>query len=402
VQARLGRDIRELRHFLTKETMMVLGVTCASFLAAGLLAPVLPLYLNDLGIEAEMLGLMFSLSAVASAAGEFTSGLLVDRIGVKAAILAATLLYAASISGFLFAENVPTILLFFILYGLLQGPVFVIGRWHMAINSQPNARVFGIALLMMVLSGSYSIGSFGSGWIAASWGNRASILSAIVPPIVIGLILVASMHKLRFGIPLPSKDSRHAISGITPAARGSITKRILCIGGLAALQFASFGILRTFLPLFTTETMGMGVANVGILFGIHGLMQIFAAIPLATLADRQGKVRYILLGTTGIFLATLGIAIANSFIWLLVLMACYSMAFTVFSNTATAYLAERVPNTRQGISMGAYGVMEGVGLIAGPAAAGWFWESFGPRSIFLLGSGLSAIGFMVFFTLMRE
>ena len=131
-------------------------------------------------------------------------------------------------------------------------------------------------------------------------------------------------------------------------------------------------------------------------------MDVTAAIPLAGLADRRGKKRYMMLGLLGSIVAYLGMAFASQYWMLVVAVFGFSLSISLFGPAALALFSESVPRERQATGMGLYGVSEDAGLIAGSALGGFVWGAWGHQTTFLIGSLMAAIGSFLCYRAVQE
>ncbi len=251
----------------------------------------------------------------------------------------------------------------------------------MAFNS---ARVVGPALAGVIIAGvAAATGSTLAGIavnLAINTTTYAAVLAALLrmdpdqirrmerperhPPV---------LHSLREGF-------QYAVR--TPLVLWSL----VLLGGIAAFGF-NFQIL---LPLFTTQTLGLGADGYGAMFAAMGVGSLAGSLTLAVMQRRRAIP--LMLGG-GIVFALLLVAIAASRnVWVvggLVLAAGYFSMLMV--NTINATVQANVTDALRGRVMSFYvtvfaGSAPLGGLLAGVVAEGW-----GTPAAFVVGAALSVV-----------
>jgi MFS family permease len=383
----MAKESKGIRRLLTRELLAVLFVTSLTHLCGEILAPILPLYLRDGGIDPRTIGLMFSVMTVGIAISEVFWGWVVDRVDLKLAIFMGTVIYGIVITGLHFANSVPLLFLAFFIYGFSRSPIFIVGRWYMGVYAPPDMKAVSMAIQATAISAMQMIGGFSSGFIAKAWGFDVPLWLASGLAISAGLFLLAAGRWLNFqNHKQPSREGQPAVKSSPVVVGRDIKAYTLFLGVLGTLFFIAFGVVMTYLPLFAAEVVGNDTAKVGALFGMRGIVAVVTLIPLARIADRGGKSRFLGVGLALGALAMAGIALSSSFAMLVVSVLLLSFGSSLYFPTVTAMLAERIPVFWTGTAMGIYGLMEDIGWIIGPAAGGLLWASVGMRSPFALGA----------------
>ena len=77
-------------------------------------------------------------------------------------------------------------------------------------------------------------------------------------------------------------------------------------------------------------------------------------------------------------------------------------AWVAIGAAVTAYIADIVAAEKRGWAMGVYQQTVSIGWVIGPAFGGFLSEVIGFRTIFLVGSILTTIGFVLVLLLVKE
>jgi len=249
-----------------------------------------------------------------------------------------------------------------------------------------------MASLSTIFSLVQSAAGFVSGFVTDAYGYRGVIWVAAALPFLAGVMLVMASRWLDFRKRSFPEAASLSGASITSGNSSSSLSIAVWLGMLATMYFISFGVFFTYLPLFTTDVIGGTGRQVGVLFGLRGLVNAVAMIPLSRLADRLGRTKFIPLGLMVIALAMAGIAFASTYPVMLICVVFYSLGVALYQPAALGVLTERIPAGRQGTAIGIYGLFEDVGWMIGPAAGGMLWDRAGVRAPFVMAAGAVAVG----------
>jgi MFS family permease len=393
-----------MRKIVSGQMSTVLTVMALGILAMSILQPMLPLYLTDIGVTPEILGLMFSVAMVGMVIGESSGGWVADKVGLRIPMSAGTFVSGLIVSLFVLTRSVSIIFVIFFFWGLFRSALFGPGRGYVGANAPPLKKATFMAIIAVMMSASRSIGALPSGFVADNWGYHAVFFISCGTSLLAGIILIAGFRKTRSLNPevatVTTPLSDELPSPVQPLKYRPLT--LQCV--VTILQFLGLGALMTFLPLLATQVVGMAATGVGILFTISGLVVMVLGIPMGMLADRMGKRTFMILGLMMSGGAMAGMAFVESFPWLIILVVAHSLGLTMFSPAALGLISESVPLERQSTAMGIYGgICENTGIIAGASLGGFVWTAWGPPATFLMGTAATSVGALIcFFGLVRD
>lgn len=387
-----------MRKIVSSQMSTVMTIMALGVLAMSIIQPMLPLYLTDIGVTPEILGLMFAMAMVGMVIGESFGGWVADRAGLKIPMSAGTFVSGLIVSLFVLTRNVPIIFVIFFFWGLSRSALFGPGRGYVGANAPPLKKATFMAIITVMMSASRSIGAFPSGFVVDNWGYHAVFFISCGISLLAGTILIAGFKNTRPINPEVATITT-LLSDEPPSPVQTLKYRPLtlqCV--VTALQFLGLGALMTFLPLLATQVVGVTATQVGILFTIRGLGVMVLGIPIGMLADRTGKKTFMILGLLVSGATMAGMAFTESFPWLIVLVAANSLGLTMFSPAALGLISESVPLERQSTAMGIYGgICENTGIIAGASLGGFVWSAWGPPATFLMGTVATSVGALICF-----
>lgn len=393
-----------MKKIISSEMITVMAIMALGVLAMSILQPMLPLYLTDIGVTPEILGLVFSVAMLGMVIGESSAGWVADKVGLKIPMSVGTFLSGLVVLFFVLTQNISAIFLVFFFWGLVRSALLGPGRGYVAARAPPLKKATFMAIIAVMMAASRSLGALPSGFIVDTWGYSVVFFVSSGVSLLGGIVVVAGLRKTKPVNPEPTTGTISLSDELPPPAQRLNYRPLTFQCVVTALQFLGLGILMTFLPLLATQVVGVTATEVGILFTIRGLGTMVLGIPMGMLADRKGKKTFMILGLLVSGASMAGMAFTESFPWLIVFIITGSLGVMMFSPAALGLLSASVPLQRQSTVMGIYGgVCENIGIIAGASLGGFVWSAWGPRATFLMGTVAASLGAVIsFFGLVRD
>jgi MFS family permease len=179
-----------------------------------------------------------------------------------------------------------------------------------------------------------------------------------------------------------------------PVERKVDTPRLAGLGTpllryLAVLVVFTLGNATDAFLLLRANDLGIPLAAVPLLWGVHHVSKMAWSVPGGMLADRFGARRAILAGWAIYALTYAGFAIASSATHIWALFIVYGLFYGLTEAPEKALVAQLTPPDRRGSGYGAY--HSAIGLAALPASVlfGALWSMFGPAVAFLTGAAFA-------------
>lgn len=385
-----------IKRLFTRELVAIITISATGFFSQNLLSPVLPLYLRGIGITDQNIGLVFSVMMIGIAISEVLWGWAVDRIDLRIVLFLGTVAYGIVTTFLMIPKTLSLFLIIIFIYGFSRSPVYIVGRWYMGVYAPNDIKAQAFAILMVMISISTSLAGFTSGYITEAWGFRNTIWLAAAVPVIAGLLLIVSGRWLNFQKPKPTQELSGSEASEPVSVDGNTKFTTFFLGSFGVIMFISLGILMTYLPLFASDVVHLDPSEIGILFGLRGIIQILIIMPLGRLADKVGKSLFIPLGMSVVALSMIVVAISRDYAMLLISVFLFSSGAGMYFPSVSAILAERVPVTWVGTAMGIYGLLEDVGWMIGPAVAGLLLNYWGLQSPFVFGGIVALLGIPLF------
>ena len=170
---------------------------------------------------------------------------------------------------------------------------------------------------------------------------------------------------------------------------------VALIGSMALvvlLRGAGVGTSRTFFNVYMDDGLGVSTAQIGMIFAVIQLLSAPVALLTPTLTARWGTFRVALVGSVGIALSMLPIALVPH--WAAATagrVGIYSLS-SIADVSLSAYQMALVPPRWRTYMAGATSTAMGLSWTALSVGGGYLIAGLGYRELFLLAGGLTALG----------
>lgn len=349
---------------ITTSTVLVLS-------GQGVIAPVLPLFAEELGVSAAVIGLTLSFFALARFILNVPLGIAADRFGRRPLLVAGPLVTAVGMVGSGFAGDIVQLLAWRLLAGAGSAMYMTATQIYLADISTPatRARFIGTNYGAMLLG--IAVGPAIGGITAELWGLRA-------PFFFVGATAFLTAGYGFWKLP----ETRHIAAQEVAARTGEFPSRwlwlrfatsrnFLAVSSLTLVMFMTGTAARqTIMPLMADARFDFSPGDIGALFTAMAIVNVAIVYPASSLADRYGRRAVIV--PSGLLVAGSLVVVAwspNVGIFLV-----GSTLLTVSSALAgpapAAYAADIAPPSLRGFSLGLYRSSGDLGFMVGPPLLG--------------------------------
>ncbi|QLK85477.1 multidrug efflux MFS transporter NorA [Staphylococcus sp. 17KM0847] len=337
------------------------------FLGIGLVIPVLPVYLKDLGLTGADLGILVAAFALAQMIISPFGGALADKLGKKLIICIGLILF--SISEFLFAAShvFSWLLVSRVLGGFSAGMVMpgVTGLIADLSPMQDKARNFGY--MSAIISAGFILGP-GAGGFLAEISHRMPFFFAG------GLGVMAFVGTVLLVQP-PKQETLQGFQHFETAELEKIQVKKFITPAILTLILA-FGLsaFETLFPLYTADKMDFQPADISIAItggGIFGaIFQVFLFDKMMRYLSELTFITYALIYSAII----LGLLIFAQTYWH-VMLICFIVfiGFDLIRPALTNYFSN-IAGNRQGFAGGLNSTFTSMGNFIGPLIAGGLYD----------------------------
>lgn len=342
--------------------------------------PVLPLYVESLGIDVVGWSALASAFALGMFLLEWVWGSLSDSVDRQRLMLLSVLCMSVLFALYSIHGNVA----FFIVLQLLSGAIGVIvgptTRTYVSDESAKKSIGLYASLWWTFHTVGRAIGPLIGTYVAQTWSFDYSFYASSVLSIGLALVILVSF---------PSDKERqrmarrmNIVSGLK-SIMGMRSARFLFLSAIFA--FMGLSVIRSFLPLYASERINMSTLEIGVLLASVSGVQLVTMPSLGWLSDKYGRKRMAVMGfilSSCLFL--LYFLVNTSFQLFLV-----SIAVGVgLSGTSLllSMIPDVTPSSMCGTAVGIYGSFEDLGTILGPLVYGFIWSAYGSIFIFAASS----------------
>jgi MFS family permease len=387
----------------------------STFLAGmwSMIIPTVPLLTARFGISAGIAAQIVTALAVGRFVGMPLSGVVLDRFGTRAALIAGPALGA---SAALAAAVFPWFEGMLVLVALIGvgDSLWTFGR-----------EIAGIDLARQdqrgrVLSGFHGVNNFGlalgpliGGALAEAVGFRSVFIGyALSAGVAVALGFSGGDGPSHTGAPKTKAVYASAWAAVTQWTRGlrdlfgQIEPHLRAT--YAVIVFATFTsfvhrvTLQSMLPLYASSRLHLAPSEVGMLFSIMGIFVFAMIFPAGFIIDKIGR-KWATVPSTGIpALVFLFIPFSGSFLQLAVLMCFMGVANGLSLGSLATSTYDVVPAAARGKLQAARRTVAEIGAVSAPLLGGFLADAFNPGVPFLIYAPLLVLSAFLLAVFGRE
>lgn len=369
----------------------------------GIIAPVLPLYARDFGLNAASIGLVVGVFGLARVFLNLPAGLLIQKFGRRNIMSFGLFLSAIGTALMGTSGDLSQLVLWRIVAGA-GSAIYVTGSMSFIADISTTANR---GRLMSLQQGSLllgtDIGPIIGGVVADSLGFRWPFFLAGIFGMLAGIWIffrIPEIQKPYPGIPTDKTAASAATSRrVKKNSRdlGTIKTLLanptfLLVGVFTLLVFFTrSGSRQTLLPLAVVEQFDISATQLGFLFAVMTTINLIMVLPAGSLTDRFGRKAVVL---PGAMLSLIGLSMfgLGGSMWMFYLAAVIlGLGTGVIGPAPAAYAGDLAPPGKTGVTMGLYRSFGDIGLIGGPILLGLIADAFQGRFEAVSGPGVAMI-----------
>jgi len=379
---------------MLKKVFLILSISIfASSLGDGIVSPLLPLYIRDMGVTGIWLGIVMAATFVSNSIAVPIVGSLSDKRGRKP-FLAAGFLAAALISvTYVWARDAATLTLVRFIHGAIGALIAPIALAYLGDLSPDGEEGKWMGYSNASFFSGFGLGPFAGGLLTEHFGMTASFLT------MSSLNAFAFLVALLF---LPEASRRKATEmGQISLKEMSASNMVKGLFSLRLAQALGFGSIFTFLPIFAAA-IGLKTSTIGILLSVNILAVTLFTPPLGILADRVSRRMLTVLGGVLLSIFLMAIPLAGTYWPLLIILMAQGLSSSICGTASSALTVEEGRRFGMGSTMSMLFLAQGIGMASGPIVSGVLAQVLGFNSSFIFGGIMSLLGTMAFFWFTRQ
>lgn len=348
--------------------------------------PVMALYVESLGIGIMEWGLLAASAAMGMFLLEWVWGALYDRIDRRLLMILSVLGMSILFPLYTIQRFVPYFVVFMFISGAIGIALGPITRAYVS-EATPRESIglySGLWWAFSILG--RTIGPLLGAFVAQVWSFQLAFYLSTLLSLVTAVLIIMTF---------PKGQASQRIGSLTIMSDLKSVLRVRSMGFLfmsTLFAFMGVALMRSFLPLYASEQVGMSTLGVGVLFGATSAVQLIALPSLGWLSDEFGRRRMVFLGFGLTSVAFLLFFFAGNPTQLLIVSLIVSVGLSASSLLLLALIPDVASDKAYGTVVGVYGSIEDVGLILGPIVFGLIWSLYTPVLIFAAGSITQLLG----------
>ncbi len=364
---------------LPRTVWLLAFISLVNDAASDMIYPLVPLYLTGVLMAGpRALGLIEGIAEAASSLLKLGAGVLADRTrNVKHWVVAGygigglarpLIAFATSWFGVLvcrFADRVGK--------GLRTAPRDAL----LTLSTRPDQRDIAFGFHRAMDNAGAVVGPLlAAGLLALGVSLRGVLLCAFVPAAIVVWLTLA--------VPDPDRTALSKAAPFTWNLREfpHAFRRYLVVLALFMLGNSSNMFL-----LLRAKELGLGEAEVPMLWALVSFVAAVFSTPLSALSDRLGRRRLIVGGWTVYAALYLVFGLLPAKPWLLwPMFGAYGVFLAATEGVEKALVADLVPGANAGTAFGWYNLIAGASLLPASALFGWLWAIASPLVAFAFGS----------------
>lgn len=383
---------------LTPTFLVVTASALAYFVAIGIVAPVLPVYVkDDLGGRGAAVGVVVGAFAIAAAVLRPVTGRIGDRRGRRVLVVGGALTFGVSVVAYGLIHAVPWLVAMRILSGVGEAAMFV-GAATTAQDLAPAHRrgeaasYFSVAIYGGLGAGPVIGEAVRTSWgvtevwfVAGAFGLLAAVLGLFMPATV-DLAPGAGESGVIGAEPVEptGRVATWMRRAFHPAAIGPGVVLLLATAGLAAFT--------AFMPLYAQD---LGLSGSGEVFLLYSVLVLLVRIGGARLPDRLGGTRA---ASAALTLQAIGFVLMGlwaSTVGLFASTAVYALGVSLMYPSLLPLVIDAAPDAERSQAVGTFTLFFDIAQGVGGLLFGVVVTVGGNRSAFVVAGALCALGLVV-------
>ncbi len=360
--------------------------------------PVLKPFATSLGTPDDLLGIVASASTIPGILVSLPAASLSDVFGRRKVLLFAAFVFASAPFLYLGVNSWWTLALVRFFHGFATAIFMPVAEATIA-TLFPANRGERISLFNSFSAVGRAAAPFLGGYILFATSKSfftlyVSVGIAGITAFVIALFFLAEKRTSATELASEVKSPRKIFSGWLTIIKNT---SVLGVSFVQATQYYVFGSVEFFLVGYLTDVVKLDLFSVGIITGSEIVALVVARPLIGRISDKMGRNKPILAGIVASTVLVAAIPFTTQFPLLLLLSVGYGVSFATVLSSTSPMVADLVPATLVGASMGFLSTMMDVGQTIGPIVSGViFATSLHYAGLFLSLSFLLIVSIVIF------
>ena len=387
----LGSDLDASRTIPISASMLLVGSS------VGIIIPVMPYVVSNLGLTAGQYGIVVSSFAFAKLFANVPAAVLVERHGRKPYLVYSLVIISLGVGGIGLASQFEHLIVCRTLTGLGVSLLSTAATLAIADCSTPLNRARTMAPMMSAFAAGMALGPAVGGLLADRIGVSETFYLVggmyLVLPFINEMFLTETKMVPENERVFPWQESKSgrkrrrrlfkkkeddsmmnsiqgAVSQWQPLLSDLKVRNVVMMNGF--YWFALSGSQMTLLPLILTDPSGlaMSATNVGEIYMGMSLVQVFGNPTMAKFVDKVGKVPGIVTGCTLLSASMFALPFCTELPEVAATLGFWALGSTMLSTAPTAYISDNVRDDQRAQALALLRTVGDVGFVVGASSTG--------------------------------
>lgn len=386
------------------DTKRIFPMTVAMILvgsSVGVVAPIMPFVVQNLGLTAGEYGLVVSAFALSKMTGNIPSAVLVERHGRKPYLVYSLIGIAFGVGGIGFASSFEELYLCRLATGLGVASLSAAVSMTVTDISTPLNRASSFAPVMSGFAAGTALGPAIGGILCDQIGINPTFYivgaSYVVLAAVNNFLLNETQPKAmtfpwqkppQSAAPPPTivESFQSALGQWVPLLSMAPVRNLCIMNGFYWMGLA--GSQMTLLPLILTNSEGlaMSATNVGQVYMGMSLVQVLGNPIMAKVVDKVGKLQGIVGGCTLISLAMATLPLCTETNELAAVLGVWALGSSLLSTSPISYISDKVDDKKRAQAIALLRTSGDVGFLLGASSMGALADWLGSLEVAMQSS----------------
>ena len=366
-----------------------------------------PLYVEALGGTATTIGLIGSVSLLASAIVQIPGGFLADKYGRKWLIVSMTFMAALARIFYVYAPSWEWIMVGAIIAGFCG--IYQPALQAIVADSVPKEkRGIGFSIINLIASVSTTPAPLFAGYLFTIYGLVPSM--RLIYKLVIGGLMIAALlrTKLTETVENPEKIKVSKLLGEYPASMresikvwGLVPRAAFILFLVDVVMNYTSGLFQPILVLYMVKDLGITELQLSYVWTIFPIAILVFALPAGKLIDKIGKKKPIMASFV-LWVVAILLMVNGNYIRAILSMITVGLLMVMANSALGALNAGLVPKEHRGKVNGSTGFFRLIAAALGQFTGGWLFDNVNHQVPFLIQIALVCIPFFLVYFYIDE
>lgn len=321
-------------------------------------------------------------------------GQLSDRKGRKLFLCTGLLCYSALSLGYIWADNVFSLIMVRLLQGAAGGMTIPVALAYIGDISPQGEEGRWMGYAQGAFFSGFGIGPLMGGLLSEHFGMNLTFFAMGGLNLVAFLAAISFLPEVKAGHLKRRTDSRLSFKEMS---KNSVVRGLFSIRLAHAIARGAF---ITFFPLFAAIHIGLGLTLIGTLLAVNIVLMSILGVIGGRIADRFNRKGLVVVGNLLFLLSMLFIPLAGNFWHLFMLAILQASGGALFMPAVSALAVGEGRRFGMGSTMAMLTMGMNIGMALGPVVSGGVVDFAGLNSAFYFAATIGLIGtsFFIWFT----